>query len=69
MSPDEQPRLEEIRDNLGARIAEAEQEGWLGDVEQLSVSLAAAEEKIAQLNARQERLKHHRSSASPNLAR
>lgn len=57
VGPDELPRLEEIRDNLCARIAEAEQEGWLGDVEQLSVSLAAANEKIGQLNARQEKLK------------
>ncbi|MFI1294462.1 hypothetical protein ACH4VM_39960 [Streptomyces sp. NPDC020792] len=48
-------RLVEIRDNLGERIAEAEREGWLGEVEGLSTSLAAAEEKIAQLDARQER--------------
>ncbi|MEU7046676.1 tyrosine-type recombinase/integrase [Streptomyces varsoviensis] len=48
----EVPRLIEIRDNLRERIAEAEREGWFGDVEGLSVSLAAAEEKIAQLDAR-----------------
>ncbi|MFF3128049.1 hypothetical protein ACFVRD_38480 [Streptomyces sp. NPDC057908] len=30
-------------------------EGWLGEVEGLSTSLAAAEEKIAQLDTRQER--------------
>jgi hypothetical protein len=53
--PTERPRLIEIRDNLGERIAEAEREGWLGEVEGLSTSLAAAEEKIAQLDARQER--------------
>ena len=52
VGPDEKHRLEEIRDNLGARIAEAEREGWLGDVEQLSVSLDAAEEKISQIEAR-----------------
>ncbi|MER6854041.1 tyrosine-type recombinase/integrase [Streptomyces flaveolus] len=51
----ELPRLMAIRDNLTDRIAEAEREGWLGDVEQLSVSRTAAEEKIAQLNARKER--------------
>ncbi|MFJ1545246.1 hypothetical protein [Streptomyces sp. NPDC088246] len=38
-----------------ARIAEAEREGRLGEVEGLRVSLAGAEEKIAQLDARQER--------------
>lgn len=48
-------RLVEVRDNLTDRIAEAEREGWLGDIEQLSVSRTAAEEKIAQLNARKDR--------------
>ncbi|MET7608871.1 hypothetical protein [Streptomyces avermitilis] len=47
--------MQEIRDNLVARIAEAEREGWLGEVEGLQVSLAAAEEKLSQLNAQQER--------------
>ncbi|MFF9647275.1 hypothetical protein [Kitasatospora aureofaciens] len=55
VSPTERPRLIEIRDNLAERIAEAEREGWLGEVEGLSTSLAAAGEKIAQLDARQER--------------
>ena len=45
-------RLLEIRDNLIARIAEAEREGWLGEVEGLQVSLAGAEDKLAQLNRR-----------------
>ncbi|MDX3708815.1 site-specific integrase [Streptomyces europaeiscabiei] len=49
------PRMVEIRDNLAARIEEAEREHWLGEVEGLSVSHAAAEEKIAQLEARQAR--------------
>jgi hypothetical protein len=40
--------LEEIRDNLLARIAEAEREGWDGEAEGLRVSLAAANNKIAQ---------------------
>ncbi|MFC4466824.1 tyrosine-type recombinase/integrase [Streptomyces xiangluensis] len=55
VGPDERPRLKEIRDNLSARIAEAEREGWLGDVEGLSVSHSAAEEKIAVLDARHQR--------------
>lgn len=41
-------RLIEIRDNLTARTAEAEREGWLGEAEGLRVSLAAAKEKLAQ---------------------
>jgi hypothetical protein len=55
VSPTERSRLVEIRDNLQDRIAEAEREGWLGEAEGLRVSLVAAEEKITQLDARQER--------------
>jgi hypothetical protein len=44
--------LVEIRDNLQARITEAEREGWLGEVEGLQVSLAAAEDKLAQIDKR-----------------
>ncbi|MGW7007781.1 hypothetical protein ACWGCW_34515 [Streptomyces sp. NPDC054933] len=51
MGPAERPRLEEIRENLHARIAEAEREGWLDDVEQLTVSLAATDDKISQIDA------------------
>ncbi|MGA5811101.1 hypothetical protein ACPC39_33990, partial [Streptomyces cellulosae] len=51
--PAQRDRLVEIRDNLLARIAEAEREGWLGEVEGLQVSLAGAEEKLAQLDRRQ----------------
>ncbi|MEU8106536.1 hypothetical protein AB0C18_22735 [Nonomuraea muscovyensis] len=45
-------RLVEIRDSLIARIAEAELEGRLGEVEGLRVSLAGAEDKLAQLDRR-----------------
>ena len=48
--PAQRVRLEEIRDNLIARIAEAEREGWLGEVEGLKVSLAGAEEKLRRLD-------------------
>jgi hypothetical protein len=48
--PAQQARLEEIRDNLHARIAEAEREGWLGEVEGLKVSLAGAEDKLTQID-------------------
>ena len=50
--PAQRDRLIEIRDNLTARIAEAEREGWLGEVEGLQVSLAAADDKLAQIDKR-----------------
>ncbi|MFE3684057.1 hypothetical protein ACFXPM_12550 [Streptomyces sp. NPDC059095] len=39
-------RLADIRDNLIARIADAERECWLGEVEGLQVSLVGAEEML-----------------------
>jgi len=48
--PAQRPRLEAIRDNLTARIAEAETEGWAGEAEGLKVSLAAANAKLAQVD-------------------
>ena len=62
-----QPRLVEIRDNLTARIAEAEREGWLGEVEGLKISLTGAEDKLAQI----ERRTHNQHTAElgiPTLA-
>jgi hypothetical protein len=53
--PAQQHRLTEIRDNLTARIAEAEREGWLGEVEGLKISLAGAEDKLAQISNRTSR--------------
>ena len=50
--PAQRPRIAEIRDNLTARIAEAEREGWLGEVEGLKISLAGAEDKLAQIGRR-----------------
>jgi hypothetical protein len=50
--PTQRHRLTEIRDNLLARIAEAEREGWLGEVEGLQISLTGAEDKLAQLDRR-----------------
>ncbi|MER7955248.1 hypothetical protein ABTY94_10950, partial [Streptomyces sp. NPDC096030] len=49
--PSQQDRLIEIRDNLLDRIAEAQREGWLGEVEGLEISLAGAEGKLTQLEA------------------
>jgi len=48
--PAQRPRLVQLRDNLLDRIAEAEHEGWLGEVDGLNVSLAAAGNKLAQLD-------------------
>ena len=48
--PAQRPRLAEIRDNLIARIGEAQREGWTGEAEGLKVSLAAADQKLAQMD-------------------
>jgi integrase len=50
--PAQRARIAEIRDNLTARMAEAEREGWLGEAEGLKVSLAGAEDKLAQIDRR-----------------
>ncbi|MDJ0325193.1 site-specific integrase [Cryobacterium sp. PH31-AA6] len=50
--PDQRPRLAEIRDNLADRVTEAKREGWLGEVEGLEISLAGAEQKLAQIDQR-----------------
>ncbi len=49
--PAQRSRLEEIRANLHDRIAEAEREGWLGEIEGLKVSLAGTGDKLAQIAA------------------
>jgi len=48
--PAQRPRLAEIRDNLTARIGEAQREGWTGEAEGMRVSLAAAGHKLAQMD-------------------
>jgi hypothetical protein len=49
--PAQRHRLEEIRANLLHRIAEAEREGRLGELEGLQVSLAGADDKLTQITA------------------
>jgi hypothetical protein len=49
VDPSQRQRLADIRGNLTARIAEAEREGWAGEAEGLKVSLAAANNKLAQI--------------------
>ncbi len=48
----QRPRIAEIHDNLIARIAEAEREGWHGEAEGLKISLAGARDKLAQIDRR-----------------
>ncbi|MFD3596766.1 tyrosine-type recombinase/integrase [Nocardia sp. NPDC058640] len=50
VDPVQRQRLTDIRDNLVARIAEAEREGWFGEAEGLRVSLAAARDKLTQID-------------------
>jgi hypothetical protein len=50
VDPAQRPRLEAIRVNLAARIAEAEREGWVGEAEGLKTTLAAADAKLTQLD-------------------
>jgi hypothetical protein len=46
------PRAQTCGAACTARIAEAEREGWLGEVEGLKISLAGAEDKLAQIGRR-----------------
>ena len=48
--PAQRDRLAEIRDNLTARIAEAEAARWTGEAEGLKVSLAGARNKLTQMD-------------------
>jgi hypothetical protein len=53
--PAQRARIEEIRDNLIARINEAEREGWLGEVTALEESLrhiAAKKRQAERLHTR-----------------
>ena len=50
--PNQRARLVDVRDNLLDRIAEAEREGWFGEVEGLRVSLAGAQAKLTQIDHR-----------------
>jgi integrase len=55
VDPAQRGRLEGIRDNLSARIGEADREGWAGEAEGLKISLGAARHKLAQLDQRARR--------------
>jgi hypothetical protein len=47
--PAQQQRLEEIIARLRERLTEANDRGWLGEVEGLQTSLTAAEQKTVQM--------------------
>lgn len=50
--PAQRSRLVDIRDNLQARIAEAQREAWLGEIEGLQVSLDGAQSKLNDIDRR-----------------
>ena len=50
--PQQRHRLIQIRDNLMARISEAEHEGWHGEIEGLQISLTGAQDKLSQVDHR-----------------
>ena len=47
VDPAQIPRLEEIQANLGDRLQEAREQGWLGEVAAIETTLAAAAQKLA----------------------
>jgi integrase len=46
VDPAQMPRLEEIRANLGDRLTEAREQGWLGEVAAIETTMAAAAQKL-----------------------
>ena len=46
VDPAQIPRLEEIYANLGGRLQEARDQGWLGEVAAIETTLAAARQKL-----------------------
>lgn len=47
--PAQRARLEEIIANLHDRLVEARDRGWIGEVEGIEVSIAAAQDKLARM--------------------
>ena len=68
-TPPPRPRLVQIRDNLIARIAEAETHRWLGEAEGLKVSLAGADAKLAQMDQIAAQPRPQRPPRHPHLRR
>jgi hypothetical protein len=51
VDPAQMPRLEEIRTNLVARLQEAKDQGWLGEVAAIETTMAAATQKLEAMQA------------------
>jgi len=66
--PAQRTRLEEIRDNLVARIVEAKRQGWLGEIEGLQISLSGANDKLSQLDATMQRPRSNVALGIPTFA-
>jgi hypothetical protein len=45
------PRLEEIHANLADRLAEAKEQGWLGEVAAIETTMDAAAQKLEAMRA------------------
>lgn len=67
VDPAQRFRLVEIRDNLAARITEADSEGWIGEAEGLRVSLMATEEKLDHIDRRARRAVQLNMPSFPNI--
>ena len=67
--PAARARLEEIRDNLLARIAEAESHRWYGEAEGLKVSLAGAERQTRPDGPDQRQPRRDSATRHPQLHR
>ena len=52
VDPAQLPRLEEIHANLGDRLQEAKEQGWLGEVAAIETTLAAAAQKLRAMSER-----------------
>jgi hypothetical protein len=52
------PRLEEIHANLVDRLAEAKQQGWLGEVAAIETTMAVAAQKLEAMRAARDATVH-----------
>lgn len=52
VDPAQMPRLQEIHANLIARLQEAEDQGWLGEVAAIETTMAAAAQKLEEMRDR-----------------
>ena len=69
VDPAQRPRLVIILDSLAARVTEAREQGWLGELEGLQVSLATVRGKLQALDARTARQPAVTDLGMPSFAR